>query len=235
MAPSEKSRTALVTGGSSGIGMAIAAAVAGEGYRTALCARNASRLEAAASETGAVLPLVCDVREPESVDRAFSLLEKEFGGLDLLVNNAGVSRFLDLEATSEEDWEAMIGTNLGGTWRVTKRAMPLLLAQRGLVVNVISVAGRRAYPGSSAYCASKFGALGLAESIREEYRERGVRVVNLLPGATDTPLWDRISGDWDRSRMLQPSDLARAVLAAIRMPEHALIEELLVRPAGGDL
>ena len=104
-----------------------------------------------------------------------------------------------------------------------------------MVLNVVSVGGRRAFPGSSAYCASKFGMLGLAESLREEYRGRGVRVVNLLPGAVDTSLWDAIEGDWDRTRMLRPEDVAEAVRGALRLPAGALVEEIVIGPAGGAL
>ncbi len=227
---------ALITGGSAGIGRALASALGDEGYRVAICGRHEERLAEAVAETGASLELVCDLRDPKAVEAAFSLLEKEFGRLDLLVNNAGVGRFLSVEDTEEADWEAMIGTNLTGTWRVTRRALPLLLAGKaGAILNVISVAGRKAFPGSSAYCASKFGMLGLAESIREEYRGRGLRVINLLPGAVDTPFWDGIDGEWDRSRMLRPETVAEAALGALRLPPEALAEEIVLGPAGGAL
>ncbi len=202
----------------------------------AICGRNVKRLAATEAETGVCLSTPCDLRDPRAVEAAFSLIEKEFGRLDLLVNSAGVGRFLSLEATEEADWEAMIGTNLGGTWRVTRRALPLLLADEGgTILNVISVAGRKAFAGSSAYCASKFGMLGLAESIREEFRGRGLRVINLLPGAVDTPFWDAIEGDWDRGKMLRPETVAEAALAALRLPREALAEEIVIGPAGGAL
>jgi len=226
---------ALITGGAGGIGLALAKAVAGEGYRVALGGRDAARLQAAASQAGAEFPLVLDVRDPDSVEAAFGRLEAQFGRLDLLVNSAGTGRFLSLEETDEASWAAMIDTNLTGTWRVIRRAMPLLLARRGMILNVISIGGRKAYPGSSAYGASKFGMLGLAESLREEFRGRGVRIINLLPGATATRFWEDIPGSWDRSRMIQPEDIAQAALAAIRLPERALVEEIVIRPARGDL
>jgi NAD(P)-dependent dehydrogenase (short-subunit alcohol dehydrogenase family) len=197
--------------------------------------RDAGRAAAAATRAGAALPLAIDVTDPASVEAAFARLEAEAGRLDLLVNGAGTGRFLDVADTSEADWEAMIGTNLTGAWRVTKRALPALRASRGMILNVVSVGGRKAFPGSSAYCASKFGLLGFAESLREEVRGEGVRVVNLLPGATDTPFWDGIDGDWDRSRMIRPEDVAAAAVAALRMPPGALVEEIVVAPAGGSL
>jgi NAD(P)-dependent dehydrogenase (short-subunit alcohol dehydrogenase family) len=235
MATPDQQRCALVTGGGSGIGRALAAVAAQEGFRVALAGRREALLAAAAAALPGALALPMDLRDPASVDAAFARLERDWGRLDLLVNAAGVARFLSLEQTEEADWEAMIATNLSGTWRVTRRALPLLLASRGMVLNVLSTAARKAYPGSSAYVASKFGQLGLAESLREELRGRGIRVVNLIPGATDSPFWDSIGGEWDRSRMLKPAEVAEAARAALRLPPGALLEEIVIRPAGGDL
>jgi NAD(P)-dependent dehydrogenase (short-subunit alcohol dehydrogenase family) len=235
MSKSKQNPRAMVTGGSAGIGRALASALVSDGYRVAISGRDGKRLAEAEKATGAALSCVCDVRDPAAVEAAFSLLEKEFGGLDLLVNNAGVGRFLSLEETEEADWESMIGTNLTGSWRVTRRALPLLLESKGTVLNVISVAGRKAFPGSSAYCASKFGMLGLAESLREEFRGRGLRVINLLPGATDTPFWEGIEGEWDRSAMLRPETVADAAMGALKLPDEALAEEIVIAPARGSL
>jgi NAD(P)-dependent dehydrogenase (short-subunit alcohol dehydrogenase family) len=227
--------TALVTGGSAGIGLALAAGLVQDGYRVAILGREAGRLSAAVMEARAELALVCDLREPAAVDAAIASIEKDFGRLDLLVNNAGQGRFLSLAETSEADWDAMIGTNLTGAWRITRRALPLLLASRGALLNIISVAGRQGFASNSAYCASKFGLRGLAEALREELRGQGLRVINVYPGATDTPFWDTVAGDWDRSRMLRPADVAQAARDALRMPAGALVEDLVIGPAGGAL
>ena len=235
MPATDPSPCALVTGASAGIGLALAAGLVEDGYRVALLGRAAGRLEAAARETGAELALVCDLRDPTAVDTAIARIEKGFGRLDVLVNNAGQGRFLSLAETSEADWEAMIGTNLTGAWRITRRCLPLLLASRGALVNIISVAGRQGFASNSAYCASKFGLRGLAEALREELRGQGLRVINIYPGATDTPFWDTVSGTWDRSRMLRPEDVARAARDALRMPAGALVEDLVIGPAGGAL
>ncbi len=226
---------AFVTGGSTGIGRAIAAMLVDEGYRVALSARDLERAASAAREIGVELGVACDVRSPESVSEALGCVIESFGGLDLLVNNAGTGEFLGVEETSEAAWAEMIDTNLGGTFRMTRACLPFLLDGGGMVVNVLSTASRTAFPGSSAYVASKFGQLGFAESLRAEYRDQGLRVVNLLPGAVDTPFWNRIEGDWDRGKMLQPSDVAEAVRTAIRAPAGALLEEIRLGPAGGAL
>jgi len=228
-------RRAFVTGGTSGIGRALAAMLADEGFRVAISARARDRAAAAAVAIGAELGLACDVRSPESVREAAKGLREAFGGLDLLVNNAGTGEFLSVEETSEAAWAEMIDVNLSGTFRMTRDCLPMLLESRGMVLNVISTAARRAFPGSCAYVASKFGQLGFAESLRAEYRDRGLRVVNLLPGAVDTPFWDRVAGDWDRSKMLRPEDVAEAARAAIRLPSGALLEEISLGPAGGAL
>ena len=234
MSESPQARVALVTGGSAGIGRALAEGLARDGYRVAITGRDPDRLEAAAAATGA-LGIRCDVRDPAAVDVAIARIEADFGRLDVLVNNAGVGRFLSLEDTGEDDWAAIIGTNLTGAWRVTRRALPLLLSSRGAIVNMISVAGRQAFPLNSAYCASKFGLRGMAEALREELRGRGVRVINLLPGATDTPFWDGVEGDSDRGRMLRPETVATAARDALRQPPDALVEEVVLGPAGGAL
>jgi len=229
------SARAFVTGGASGIGRAIAEMLVKEGYRVAISARKLDRAATAAGEIGAELGLACEVRSPDSVREAASCLHEAFGGLDLLVNNAGCGEFLSVDETSEDAWAAMIDTNLSGTFRVTQAVLPMLLDRRGMVLNVISTAARTAFPGSSAYVASKFGQLGFAESLRAEYRDRGLRVVNLLPGAVDTPFWNHIAGDWDRSKMLKPEDIAAAARSAIRMPAGTLVEEIRLGPAGGAL
>lgn len=226
---------ALVTGGTGGIGRALASMLVGEGYRVALGSRNIARASAVATEIGAELGLACDVRSPDSVREAASCIAEAFAGLDLLVNNAGCGDFLAVLATSEAAWAEMIDTNLSGTFRVTKACLPMLLESRGMILNIISTAGRTAFSGSSAYVASKFGQLGFAESLRAEHRGAGLRVVNLLPGAVDTPFWNGIDGDWDRSKMLLPADVAEAARAAIRMPAGALVEEIRLGPAGGSL
>ncbi len=229
------SRRAFVTGGASGIGRAMAAMLVEEGYRVAISARAHDRAAKAAGEIGAELGLACDVRSQESVGDAVNCLLESFGGLDLLVNNAGIGEFIDVDKTSEAAWNEMVDTNLSGTFRVTKACLTPLLVSRGMIINVISTAARTAFPGSSAYVASKFGQLGFAESLRAEYRDRGLRVVNLLPGAVATPFWDRIAGDWDRGKMLRPEDVAAAARSALSMPDGALVEEIRLGPAGGSL
>ncbi len=227
--------TAFVTGGSTGIGRAIAAMLVEERYRVALSSRKLERAAAAARDVNAELGLACDLRSPESVGDAVNCLVESFGGLDLLVNNAGTGEFLGVDETSEAAWAEMIDTNLSGTFRVTRACLPFLLEGGGMVVNVLSTASRTAFPGSSAYVASKFGQLGFAESLRAEFRDRGLRVVNLLPGAVDTPFWNRIEGDWDRGKMLQAADVAEAARTAIRAPAGTLLEEIRLGPAGGAL
>ncbi|MBC8366528.1 SDR family NAD(P)-dependent oxidoreductase [bacterium] len=229
------SARAFLTGGASGIGRAIATMLVSEGYRVAISARAHDRAATAAGEIGAELGLACDVRSPESVRDAVNCLLESFGGLDLLVNNAGVAEFFNVDKTSEAVWAAMIDTNLSGTFRVTKACLPSLLDGGGMVINVLSTAARTAFPGSSAYVASKFGQLGFAESLRAEYRDRGLRVVNILPGAVDTPIWDNIEGDWDRSKMLRPKDVAEVARTALRAPAATLVEEIRLGPAGGAL
>lgn len=232
-------RVALVTGAGSGIGREISLALAGEGIRVGLNGRKAGDLNQVADEImkrgGKTSVFPADVRSREQTERLVRDLVQHFGGLDVLVNNAGAAKFLSLEDTSENDWDEMIGTNLKGPFLLTKFALPHLKAARGIVVNVGSVAGVRGFPDCSAYCASKSGLRGLARALRAELAGDGVRVVTVTAGATDTPLWDKVGSGFDRDRMIRASDVAAAVVAACRSSAGVNVTEIFVEPIGGDL
>ena len=211
----------------------------------ALAARTESELSTVAreimadgKESGADVAHVCpaDVNSPAEVKSLVETIDGRWGHLDLLVHAAGYGRFLSLEDTDREEWELMLATNLTAVFALTRAALPLLRGGKNpLVVGIVSVAGIRAFPNCAAYCASKFGLRGLLAVMREELRKDGIRVTSILPGATDTPFWDHISGEWDRSRMIKPSEIARLVVAAAEAPPEAALEEIVVAPSGGDL
>jgi len=131
-------------------------------------------------------------------------------------------------------WREVIDTNLTGTFLCTRAALPLM-GRGGVIVNNLSVAARGVFPGESAYCASKHGALGLTETLREEVRGRGIRVISLLPGPTRTDLWNQFWPDAPRDKMMSPETVAQALLAAITLPENATVEELRMGPTAGNL
>lgn len=235
------SRVALITGGSRGIGLAIAESLAAEGCSVIITGRDEAALSrAAASITRAthsrrVMTRHCDVREPKSVAALFTAIKSEFKHLDILVNNAGIAHSLaDVQDFSLETWREVIDTNLTGLFLTTRAALPLMKSG-ATIVNNLSVAAKTVFPGMSAYNASKHGALGFTDSLREELRPRGIRVISLMPGATDTDIWHQFWSDAPRARMMSPQSIAAALLAAILLPENATVNELIITPTAGAL
>ncbi|WP_114312487.1 SDR family oxidoreductase [Thermus caldifontis] len=221
-------RVALVSGASRGIGEAIARALHGKGYRVGLLARDEGRLQALAAELGeGALAFPGDVRSLADWQRAVAGLLQAYGRLDLLVNNAGIGLMKPIQELGEEELRQVLDVNLVGPFLGLKAALPALLASRGMVVNIASLAGKNAFKGGAAYNASKFGLLGLMGAAMLELREEGVRVVNILPGSVDTGFAGNALG---ASWKLSPRDVAQAVLFAAEMPERALVSEIELRP-----
>lgn len=231
-------QTALITGASRGIGRAIAGAFARQGARLVLASRSAQLKQAArelALETE-VHAVRADVSRPADVRRLFSAVRLRFGGLDILVNNAGIAESRPVAETSDALWEETLGTNLTATFLCSRAALELMLPQkRGHIVNVLSVAAFTPFPENSAYCAAKAGALALTRVLREEVRSSGIRVTALLPGATDTAIWQRLWPEAPRDKMMSAADVAEAALAAVLAPESSVMEEIVLRPIAGTL
>lgn len=235
-----KDKVALVTGASSGIGLAIARALVAEGSRVALFARRADLLKKIADDFGGnsmALPLPGDVRSPEDVERAVQSVLAKWGHVDVLVNNAGIYKTRDLSNTTLSDWKDLIDTNLTGPYLFCRAVEPVMARQNcGDIVNISSIAGLRAFSDCAAYCASKFGLVGFSKAIREELRHKGIRVILIHPGAVATDLWN-VSGesDVDLSVMLKPEDVAEAVVQALSAERHNLQEDIVLTPIGGDV
>lgn len=174
--------------------------------------------------------MACDVRDPEAVEKLFRELRRRFAAIDVLVNNAGITHALaPVEKLRFDTWKEVIDINLTGTFLVTHAALPLIRTG-GTIVNNLSVAAERVFQGIAAYCASKAGALGFTNVLREELRPRGIRVLALLPGATDTEIFDQFWPDAPRSKMITPETVASAVLHAVLLPAKAAIEEIRIGP-----
>jgi NAD(P)-dependent dehydrogenase (short-subunit alcohol dehydrogenase family) len=223
----------LVTGATRGIGLAIARALSREGARVVATARNQQSLNKAGDVSS--LAVACDVRDPKAVQSLCALIKKRFHHLDILINNAGIAHpNLSADRLSVEQWRDVIDTNLTGMFSVTHYALPLM-RPGGVVVNNLSIAAKRAFPGSSGYNASKHGGLGFTNTLREELRSRNIRVVALLPGATDTQIWNSLWPDAPRKKMLSPETVATAVVNALKLPQDSAVEELVIMPAAGTL
>ena len=239
---SASKQQALITGASSGIGRATALAFAKAGINTALVGRSEAKLEAVAQgvrQAGAkawVYPL--DLAQVEQVQERVGAIAADLGPLDILVNNAGMGYTAELIETPLADWQSVLNLNLTSAFQCLQALLPGMRAQqRGTIVNVISVAGRQAFAGWGAYCASKFGLMGLSKALAAEERPHGIRVVALCPGAVDTPLWesDTVHLDFDRAAMLSAESVAQTILHSVLLPPEAVIEELVLMPSGGTL
>jgi NAD(P)-dependent dehydrogenase (short-subunit alcohol dehydrogenase family) len=233
-----QNNVAVITGGGSGIGLAMARTFAASGYSVVITGRDAKRLQKAATHISAenkVIGIPCDVRDPASVEKLFREIGKQYPTIDVLINNAGVAHSLAaVDQLPIETWKEVIATNLTGTFLVTRAALPLMRAG-GTIVNNLSVAAVQPFAGMSAYNASKFGALGFTQALREDLRKRGIRVVALLPGATNTDIWGQFWADAPKEKMISAETVAQAVLHAVSVPANATIEEIRIGPAAGVL
>jgi NAD(P)-dependent dehydrogenase (short-subunit alcohol dehydrogenase family) len=235
----ESGKVAIITGGSRGIGFAMARTFARTGYAVVITGRDANRLQDAASElrkeSAQITPISCDVRDAGSVDKLFKEIRNHHSHIDVLINNAGVAHALaPVDQLPIETWKEVIDTNLTGTFLVTRGALPLMRAG-GSIVNNLSVAALQPFAGMSAYNASKFGALGFTQALREDLRKRGIRVLALLPGATDTDIWDQFWADAPKENMISADTVAEAVLHAVLTPANTSIDEIRIGPAAGVL
>ncbi len=234
-----RNQVALITGASRGIGLAIARALAAESCNLILTARNESTLRRVARQLAStkikILAHSCDVRDPHSVDALFRSVREQFKRLDILINNAGIAHAnLPIEKLPLPTWKDVLDTNLTGTFLITQAALAMM-KRDATIVNNLSIAANRVFAGSAAYNASKHGALGLTDTLREELRPRGIRVIALLPGATDTDIWSTLWPEAPRKKMMSPQSVAQALLQALLLPSNATVEKLEILPTPGTL
>ena len=234
-----RNQVALITGATRGIGLAIAQALAAEGSTLVITGRDEKSLSRISRELASakikVLARPCDVRDPQSIDDLFRAIRKKFQRLDILINNAGIAHAnLTLDKLPLPLWQDVIETNLTGTFLVTQAALAIM-KRGGTIVNNLSIAANRVFAGSAAYVASKHGALGLTNTLREELRPKGIRVIALLPGATNTDIWNSFWPDAPRKKMMSAATVAAAVVNAILLPSNATVETLEILPTRGTL
>jgi NADP-dependent 3-hydroxy acid dehydrogenase YdfG len=221
---------AVVTGASSGVGEATARALAGEGCAVVLAARREDRLDAVAGDLEDARTLVAptDVTDEDSIDATVDAAEDAFGGIDVLVNNAGVLHEDRVVDADRADFREQIEVNLLGTMNVTHAALPSLLESGGDVVAVSSTNAERPAPGGSAYTASKFGVNGFCKALRKELSGEAVRVSVVMPGPVQSEMNDW--SEWD-ARPLAPGDVADAIADVVSRPDHVETPEVVVDAA----
>jgi 3-oxoacyl-[acyl-carrier protein] reductase len=231
-----KDKVALVTGSTKGIGLAIAEALLNEGMKVVVSARNKAETAAVAaaferSHEGRVLGAPCDVRREADVEALFRAADRAFGGVDVLVNNAGIGFFKNLEETSLEEWNSIIETNLTGVFLCTRAAIPRMRKRGGgYVINLSSLAGRNAFPTATAYNTSKFGLNGLSEALMQEVRYDGIRVSYVMPGSVNT-YFNGATPDPAAAWKIQPEDVAEIVVDLLRHPARSLPSRVEIRPS----
>lgn len=226
-------RVAVVTGGSEGIGRAVAAALAREGASVMLTSRDRERAEAVAAEVDAAHPgsvrgFPCDVRHMDACEGLVAATLEAFGGLDILVNNAGLGIFKTIQEMSLEEYRVQIDTNLVGVFHMTKAALePLRAADDAWIINVGSLASRNSFSRGVGYNASKFGLLGMTEAMMLDLRYEGIRTTILMPGSVNTDFSDHPDRPW----AIQPEDLGETVVQLLSYPGHTLLSRVEVRPS----
>jgi short-subunit dehydrogenase len=230
--------TAVITGASSGVGKSLAIQLSDAGYKVVLAARSEDKLNVIAEEIqkmgGNCLVVPTDVSQPEQIN---NLKDRtlEYGDVFVVINNAGLGKFCKIEDVTLEDWNRQLDVNLRASFLVSQAFIPgMKRRKKGTLVFMNSVAGKKGYPYSAAYVASKYGMRGLADSLREELREDNIKVISIHPGAVDTPFWDGAGVNFPREEMLDTNTLAQSIVHAIQSPGNFTIEELVVRRTAGD-
>ena len=229
-------QTAIVTGASSGIGLAVTRMLFDAGCRVGVVGRDERRLRPAVEGTASERHLVleCDVRDDDAVRAMVASVEQAWGRVDILINSAGLFKTAALTETTNELWDDMWRTNVSGTFYATRAVLPGMLERgKGTIVMVSSVAAHRNYAGNTAYGASKYAVTGFARALSTEVRRKGVRVVNVMAGPVDTPIWDGMDTPMEREEMLTPDEVARAMIGAMSVSETQVIEEVLLLPQKG--
>ena len=228
----------LVTGASSGIGKYLAIELAKYNFNIILTSRTKDKLESTAKEIkqiGSTCQVItADLSDKDSINELYNQTLK-IGFIDTVVNNAGFGKFDKIQDVSIDDWDTQISVNLRAPFLITKLfSQPMIKNKRGMFVYINSVAGKKAYPFSSAYVSSKFGLRGFAGSIREEFRDYGIKVVSVHPGAVDTGFWDKLDVDFPRHEMMSSQNVAKTISHAITVPENIVLEEIDIQRIAGD-
>ena len=231
-----KGKTAIVTGGTKGIGRAIGESLVHSGVNVSISARNQIEIDRAVAElnavgTGRAAGFVCDVRDDAQVKIYFAQTVEQFGGLDILVNNAGIGMFASVESMNVDEFRAVIETNLCGVFYCCHEAIPFMKKRGGgYILNISSLAGANPHPRMAAYNASKFGLNGFSEALMQEVRHDNIKVSYIMPGSVNTEFGGDEPSD-EKSWQLQPEDIAQVVMDLLNYPDRALPSRVEIRPS----
>ena len=227
-------KVALVTGGGRGIGRAIGKALGAAGARVVVTARTQAAIDGVAQEIvdagGAAAAMAMDLANESSVRPVFAAVRERFGRLDVLVNNAGIGLYGPVKDVPLADLDRMVGVNLRGTFLCCQEAMRIMAPQKsGYIINISSVVGFKGYPKQAGYTATKHAVMGLTKSLAVEAQEHGIRTSAILPGGVDTAMVREARPDLDPAILLQPEDVAQAVLYLLSLSDRAAVDEIYIR------
>jgi NADP-dependent 3-hydroxy acid dehydrogenase YdfG len=228
-------KNAIVTGGTRGIGRAIAARLLEEGAKVAICGRSQESLDAAVNElgkSGHLFASLCDATNAAQVKKFFADVEKALGPIDILINNAGQGLFKKVGEMTIDDWHRNIDLNLNGAFYRTREALAHFKRKGGgFVVNISSLAGKNAFSGGAGYNASKFGLNGFSEALMLDHRHDNVRVSYVMPGSVDTEFADPSRRSGDNSWKIAPEDVAEVVAMVLKIPSRTMVSRIEMRPS----
>lgn len=233
-------RVVWITGASTGIGFELAKVFAKSGYTIVATARRKSRLVSLVSEIRfaghEAYAFVCDVRSERSIISTKKKILEKCGTIDILINNASITTFKSFIDTKPPEFDDILETNLRGSYLTTRTVLPIFMKKkRGHIINILSVAAQTVFTNSSAYSASKAGMLALFNVLRAEVRKYNIKITNIMPGATDTPMWSPASRQKYASRMMTPRDIADITINIANQPKKVVIEDIVIKPIKGDL
>jgi NAD(P)-dependent dehydrogenase (short-subunit alcohol dehydrogenase family) len=225
----------LITGASRGIGRAIAEKLANSDTTLILHGRDRDALSEtcrlASARSARTIPLLHELSDPSQIDK---LVDEIGAELDVLVNNAGVAVVKPLDAISLDEWNRTLAVNVTAPFLLTQK-LSRNMKEGASIVNILSIAAKTGFANWSSYCMSKFALEGFSQSVREELRPRGIRVLNIYPAATDTEIWDPVAGDWPREKMMSANEIAEAVAYALSRPADVAAEKISLTKTSGSL
>jgi short-subunit dehydrogenase len=226
----------LITGASRGIGRAIADKLAAPGRTLLLHGRDGDALartrQSVEAKGGQTVSLCYDLRDPVMVQKLID--EVGSSPLDALINNAGIAIVKPLAEIVLEEWQSSFALNVTAPFLLTQKLVPIMFAG-STIVNILSIAAKTGFPNWSGYCMSKFALEGFTQSVREELRPRGIRVVNVYPAATNTEIWNGVEGEWPREKMLSAEEIGEAVAYALSRPGDVAVENIELKNVSGSL
>lgn len=241
MDESQSRPKALITGASSGIGKETAIAFAEAGVDLALVGRSQDRLDSVIKDIKHkvnVTPYLIDLAAIAAVKDKMQAAVSDFGGIDILVNNAGMGYTNPLQETPLEEWQQVLNLNLTSVFQCIQGVLPGMRSRGGgTIINIASIAAHNPFPSWGAYSVSKAGLITLSKALSAEEKEHGIRVISIVPGAVNTPLWDTdtVKMELNRSAMLDPKVVAQTIVQAALLPPQAVIEEMTLMPSAGAL